>query len=243
MRNLQAGFLVMTGVGLMSFGSGAWAQPGGQKQNTTAPCEQIMLAPLRQERAQALQELMRQRGETVNCLLSNFAKLSQKPDKAFGGPFHLTVAALGAWRVEDAAGQLVPFIDFQLDTTNLPVGASYGPASAYPVASALKNIGGQRVVDSIFRRLVYLPADDGVLRASAWVLNEVLGRDIVQMIIQQKLNSMATTLYNIAKADTHSEEEAQAKAKQLLERNSERQNLEKLSQLLSGKGPLLPLLP
>jgi hypothetical protein len=240
MRNLHTGFLAVVCVGLISCISSAGEQPDRQKPDATAPCEQIVLAPLRQEREQALQELMRQRNETVNCLLSNFAKLSQKPDKSFGGSFHLTVAALGAWRVEEAGGQVVPFIDFQLDMTNLPVGFSYGPAFAYPVARALKEIGGQRVVDDIFRSLTFQPANDGVLRASAWVLSEVLGRDIVQMIVQQKLNRLTTTLFNIAEAKPRSREEAQEMAKQLLEHNPEGHNLEKLAQLLLGKEPLLP---
>lgn len=235
MRKLSTGFLTIV-VGLMSCVSSAWAQP----PDIMTPCEAIMSAPSRMERWKAFQELASQHGAIRNCLLDNLQQQMQKPDRSWDGPFDLTIAALEQLRVEQAAGPLISLIDFQLDWKTAPAGGYYTADSAYIVANFLKTVGGKNVVDGIFQRLVYPPAEDGVLRASAYVLKEILGRDIIQFMIQKKLERLTTVEYNIAKADTRTEAEAKLQAQQSFERSPEAQNLEKISQLLvDEKKPLL----
>ena len=230
MKNSATGLVLIAIVALMNCVSSAWAQP----LDAMAACKAIMSAQSRMEKERAFDELQRQRGETVNCLLDNLQQQIRQPDKSWDGPFHLTVLALERLQIKQAAGPLIGLIDFQLDMKTAPGGGYYPADSAYIVAQYLVSVGTKDVADSIFQRLIY-EANDDVVRASAYVLEEILGRDVVQMLIEQKQNRLATVTYNIAKADTRSVDEAKLQAKQSLERNPQAQNLTKLSQLLADE--------
>lgn len=195
-------------------GSAAWAQDEAQPGAVLA---ERLLSTDRAEREKVFQEVQHQHGELVNGLLKNFEALSQKPDRTYGSAFHWTVMLLGRLRVETAAGQILGSIDFRLDMLTAPPGGFGGPAAEYPVTQALKEIGGKSVSDSIFQMLAYR-TDDKTLTLCAWVLSDVMGRDVTLMVAEKKLSELKARLLRIGVDGAD---------------NSQRQNLEKLLQLLA----------
>ncbi len=181
--------VLVLNVGISSSGSVAWAQ--GETQVGKAGLPDRLLSPVRKEREKAFDEIQRQHGELVNGLLKNFETLSQNPDKTYGSALHWTVMLLGRLRVKEAAGPMLGSIDFRLDMLTAPPGGRYGLTSEYPVAAALKEIGGKRVSDSIFQSILQ-PVSDRVLVLSAWVLadDDVLGREVASMVAQKKLDEL-----------------------------------------------------
>lgn len=170
-----------------SVGSVAWTQQEAAPGDLDVV--ERLSSPTNAERQKAFREIGRSQGELRNALLKNLGTLGKEPDRSYGSAFHRTVMLLGRLRVENAAGPLLSFIDFRLDTATMPVGGYGGPATEYPVAQALKEIGGKRASDSIFQKLPY-PVEERALTLYAWVLSDVMAREVALMVAQKKLDEL-----------------------------------------------------
>jgi hypothetical protein len=103
----------------------------------------------------------------------------------FGRPYINTIRLLGELRGIDAQGRLFDIIDFQIDPASVPL---HRPQDIeyYPAAFALGQIGGKRVIDTVWRKLI-LPTSDNHLRLYTWILQYNLGQDIALAVVEQKL--------------------------------------------------------
>jgi hypothetical protein len=161
----------------------------------------------------------------INGLHANLRAITSHPggiSHDFDGPFHLTVGAIRNLRAEDAAMQVASMIDFRLDPATLPAGARAGASSYYPVAETLARIGGQRVVNGVLAQLV-LPRSDEFVRASTWVLQDILGAEVALLLVQQRFDRTSATLARIGTKTT----------------NPETENLQRVMQLIATEGEIL----
>lgn len=141
-----------------------------------------------EKRLKAYEKLQQTRAERSQALVNNLKALSKDPSRAVGGRFNMNVIAAGRLRIEEAVPVLLPKIDFTLDPSTFPVGL-FSPMF-YPVAEALVEIGGQKVVTGVLQQLSQ-PADPERLFVSAWVLQEVLGRQAAQAAVVHTMKEIA----------------------------------------------------
>lgn len=148
-------------------------------------CQKLLAAEM-QVRLEAQKELKSTRDQVVSALLGNIKSFSTEPERTYNGSFHLTLQAIGEWRVEETVPFLVPMVDITLDRSTFPVGAKFLMEAYYPAAGALAAIGGRSVVREIFKPLKE-PAGEEVLRASTWVLKECLGVEVAKATVELAL--------------------------------------------------------
>ncbi|HQU41404.1 MAG TPA: hypothetical protein PK867_01275, partial [Pirellulales bacterium] len=66
-----------------------------------------------------------------------------------------------------------------------PVGARRATSSFYPVAETLRTLGNKKVITEILSEAADKPRDDKVLRIYAWVLIEVVGKDVARVVVER----------------------------------------------------------
>lgn len=210
MKNFNAAATIIL-IGALLLSQPAYAQPtllGTDAVNQVA-------SPQQKVRQEAFEMLGNTRVQVINASLSNLAQLLKQPDRSWEGPLHLTIATVGAWRITEGADLLVPVINLKIAPSLRP-GITLSMQGLYPAARSLAQIGGPRVVQLIFNRLV-LRVDDETLRCCTWVLREVLGAEVAKVVVQQHMNTVTTVLKNIGGVQTNPEKENLQRVKDLLE--------------------------
>jgi hypothetical protein len=201
---------------------------GAQAQKAPAPtnpalkgCETLQSKDAI-ERMNAAEKLVVEHTELKNCLLRQLQVEVVNPSREFNGSFSQLLWVLEKLRVSAAVGDLVPLIELRL--TGTPGQGGFGGSGAYfPVATALAEIGGPNLADSLFNRLA-APTNDDVLRVSTWTLLKAYSKPVTRSMIQVRLDEVSKVLKNIGVSDT----------------NPEKKNLERMLQLLDSKQQLLP---
>ena len=208
--------LGLTLAGALSCGACAHGQEAGSPK----VAERLLSAELPVRRA-ASQELLSQRAEVVNSLMADLTLLLREPRsklETYDSSFLLTLQAIGQWRVSEAIDPLMEFIAFDLGHTHLPVGARRTPATYYPVARTLAEIGGPRLPELIFQRLTQ-PADDQTLRTCTWVLCEVLTKEGAQAQVKHHLDQTLTVPKNLGETQTNAEKQNWERVEVLLKKD------------------------
>ena len=169
---------VISGVSILCVFAMLFQGCKGEKHVAKAPSLAEMLAQLCDEeytvRADARYKLREERNNLTRVLMDKLSRLSKTRDTDYEGPLHLTVEALGTWRIEGAVPVLVEMVDYQLDRATMPVGKKLPAYAYYPVAGALRTIGGVYVQRVIVKRLC-AEDDAKVVRICVWVLFEAYG--------------------------------------------------------------------
>ena len=104
------------------------------------------------ERVVAAQKILDGNGELINCLIRQLRSEIKNPDLRFRSSFEQLLWVLGELRVTAVVGDLVGIIDIRL-VGSPPDGGFGGPASYYPAATALAEIGGPSLAKSILHPL------------------------------------------------------------------------------------------
>ncbi len=115
--------------------------------------------------------------------MNKLRELSKNTDTSYQSPLHLTVQALGEWRVEDAVPLLAKIVEYQIDQFAVPVGDKLPAYAYYPAADALRKIGGAYVHKLIVKRLC-AEEDAEVVRICVWVLFEAYGEDVAKLLLE-----------------------------------------------------------
>lgn len=197
------------------------AQTPIAQKSDLALCE-ALLSQDEQERDTSAHALTVRQSAIINSLVAKLNAQRTAPDTKFGGSFHQIVIVLGAMRATDAVSSLVGLVDTRL-TGHPPIGAFGGPTVYYPVANALISIGGPNVNKWLFDRLGQTASED-LIRVCTWVIVQANTEAVARLMIEARLERVSAVLKKIGIADT----------------NPEKQNLERMLQLLDSKEPLLP---
>lgn len=123
-------------------------------------------------------------GNTLEIL--NLVLQEKKDMKAFNSSFNMVCRVVGEWRIEEATGLLLPYIDSTLDPASFGVGATFGRDAYYPAAAALVEIRSP----DLNRKLLNLFAsrvDDKKLQVITWMLQKSNGNDVAQFIVEREL--------------------------------------------------------
>lgn len=72
-------------------------------------------------------------------------------DRRYYSPIHSAIIAVSQWRVVEAEDSLFEIVDYEIEKTTIPVGASWTSSSLYPAAAALVNlrVDSRKVIRSI----------------------------------------------------------------------------------------------
>jgi len=173
------------------------------------------------ERSAASSSLAGLRNQVSRELLANLGSLLDTEDRAVIGPLHLTIDAIGQWRIEEAVPQLLLIIDLQLDPRTAPAGSRIGAVTLYPAANALGKIGGPAVIDGVLEK-TREPIPELSIRCCAFVLQKAVGSRRAVVIAEAELAKFGT-------------EETSPNLKGL------RANLGKLVELLKSDKPVLTM--
>jgi hypothetical protein len=139
----------------------------------------------RATRLATLDELQKSRQAIISPLLSSLERLHLEKDRDFGCPLHVTIAALGAYRAEEAIPLLAGLLDFQLRRGSMPGGGFSANESYYPAADALARIGGKAVADAMIDRLGRAGVGDRTIGLCTWVLQKSVGPDAAIAMLQR----------------------------------------------------------
>lgn len=134
-------------------------------------------------RRHASYQLKEERNSLVHVLMNKLRELSKTTDTSYQSALHLTVQALGEWRVEDAVPLLAKMVDYQIDRTTMTGWDKLPTYAYYPAADALRKIGGEYVHKLIVKRLC-TEEDAEVVRICVWVLFEAYGEDVAKLLLE-----------------------------------------------------------
>jgi len=115
--------------------------------------------------------------------------VAESPNRAWGGPAHLAIEQLGAWRFREAIPLLIANVDWALDKKTLPRGKMFPTIAFYPATIALAQIGGRTVRGPVIEAAAN--TDDGwKLRLLGWILSEADGPEIAKMVLSRRLEGV-----------------------------------------------------
>lgn len=93
--------------------------------------------------------------------------------------------AIALTRPDNAVDELVEAVDFTLDPGTFPVGVRRATSAFYPVAETLRTIGNKSAITGILSATAQKDRDDKVLRIYAWVLIDILGKDVARLAVER----------------------------------------------------------
>jgi hypothetical protein len=125
------------------------------------------------------------RGTLAENLVARLRNLSNRPDKSYGSPLHLTIQTIGEWRIAHAASTLTNIIDYELDKSTIPEGKMISLRSHFPSALALVEIGGPNVRQAILQRL-RTEDNEKATRICVWTLLNAYGEDVATFILEKE---------------------------------------------------------
>jgi len=131
---------------------------------------------------------LRMEREKLGIYLTDKLKaLSKSQDNSFGSPLHLTIEAVGEWRIEDGVYFLLQKIDYIINSSTVPSFKILPHYAYYPAADALRKIGGIQVRKAVVERLTKETNPDTV-RICVWVLYEGYGEDVAGFLLDNEAN-------------------------------------------------------
>jgi hypothetical protein len=133
-------------------------------------------------RAEALRDIGSLRARIGKRMIEKIQAGLQRPDNAYNGTLHVSIVAVGDWRIEDAVPLLVKHVDFVLDPQTFPVGARRAASAYYPMAEALVRIQGTILTERVLE-LFQEPISETKLRAATWVLSQSLDRNAAKNLL------------------------------------------------------------
>lgn len=135
------------------------------------------------DRAMIDLELQRQRLE--DALLDQLNVVLADPDDSHNGRTHTVLQAIASARADNTVPRLVEAVAFVLDCDTFPIGERPSTSSYYPVAETLRTIGNRTVITGILDATAGKDRDDRSLRIYAWVLIQVLGKDVARVAVDR----------------------------------------------------------
>lgn len=138
-------------------------------------------------RIQATERLQDLRRKVDVELIQAFESALKGPRSAvYGGSLHLTIQALGEWKVEHACSNLVNLLAWELDPGTFPRGDRFQASEFYPAAQALSRISGPECFTAILNHLRFERTSQ-TLVLSAWVLKEALGARLIMPFLEREI--------------------------------------------------------
>ena len=141
------------------------------------------------ERRKAFFEIQAKDVEMSGRLVHTLIQLKKTPvgnSRGFGEPLELTLKLLGRVGNREAEPHLWSMLEFQLDPKTVNMASSYATIELYPAAFALGQIGDKRTVYNIFEKL-RSERSELRLRLYAWILKEILDKDVALILVESKL--------------------------------------------------------
>lgn len=137
-----------------------------------------LFSPILKERIVAYKEIASfKNGKERQQIISALSKILEKEDidRAFEGPLHLTIKALGELKAEEAVPYMLPYFTF------IPEGYRIEEMIPtqwyYPTAKAFVNIG-EPVIEYIEKIIIDKDKSDEEKRLAAWTMREILGDEL-----------------------------------------------------------------
>ncbi|HVX14015.1 MAG TPA: hypothetical protein VHC22_22715 [Pirellulales bacterium] len=138
-----------------------------------------------QARDRAFIEVDMQRQRLEEALLEQLQKVLKDRDSTYLGRTHTVLQAISATRADNTVGELVEAVEFTLEPSTFPVGGRLATSAFYPVADTLRTLGSRRVIMGILSATAEEDREDKILRIYAWVLIEILGKDVARLAVER----------------------------------------------------------
>jgi hypothetical protein len=140
------------------------------------------------KRTSAINSIKEARKELSAAIMGEISSLDEEQERSYLGRMHLLCGAAAIYRIDDALPQLIERINFSLDPSTYPGGLRLTTASYYPFASALVEIGGNKLTPLLLNK-ISKTEDEELWRLCAWVLSEHLGRSVAVIAIKEHAKS------------------------------------------------------
>lgn len=124
------------------------------------------------------------RRDIEDGLLEQVKDVLANRDGAFNGRTHTVLQAVAAERADNTVAELVEAVDLTLDPDTFPRGDRRPTIAYYPVAQTLAELGNRVVIQEILSA-AKKPRSDDVLRIYAWILNDILGKDVARAVVAE----------------------------------------------------------